>query len=116
MSQSSFIKTEQAGKAVVIEILSEQIGERESQIIQSEIAAAAEPVNWRLVIDMSHVAFVASAGLGALVSAHNSAKSAKGKMAVCNLQPDLLQMLQLTRLDKLFVIKPDREAAVKVVR
>ncbi|MGP1272088.1 MAG: STAS domain-containing protein [Phycisphaerales bacterium] len=115
MAESSFIRAERVGNAVVIEILSEQIGDRESQIIQAEIAAVAEPVGWRLAIDMTRVAFLASAGLGTLVSAHNAAKAAKGKMAVCHIAPDLMKMLELTRLDRLFTIKPDRDAAIKVV-
>lgn len=115
MSDSSFTKSEQVGKAVVVTILAAQVGDRESHIIQEEIHTAAEPAGWRVAIDMSQVTFLASAGLGALVSTHNAARAGKGKLAVCNVAPDLMQMLKLTNLDKLFTIKPDRDAALKVV-
>jgi anti-anti-sigma factor len=115
MADSSFIAATPAPGGVDVRILTAQIGERESQIIQDEIARAASPVGWRVAIDMSGVTFLASAGLGALVSAHNAAKGANGKMAVYNLAPELLAMLKLTHLDRLFTIKPDRAAALKAL-
>ncbi|GAB5496189.1 MAG: hypothetical protein Phyf2KO_12690 [Phycisphaerales bacterium] len=115
MSASTFLATEPSGKAVLAQILCEHIGERETQIIQDELTAAAEPVGWRVAIDMSKVTFLPSAGLGMLVAIHNNAKSSKGKVAVFGVADDLLNMLKITHLDKLFQIKPDREAALKAV-
>ncbi|PHQ78987.1 MAG: hypothetical protein COB69_08875 [Phycisphaera sp.] len=115
MSRSTFLQTEPVGNAIVAEILCEQMGERETQIIQDEISAAAEPVGWRLAIDLSNVTFMPSAGLGMLVAIHNSAKLSKGKVAVFGVADDLMMMLKVTHLDKLFAIKPTREAAIKAV-
>ncbi len=108
MSRSSFLATEPAGKGILAEILCEQIGERETQILQEELAAAAEPVGWR-------VTFLPSSGLGMLVAIHNSAKASKGKVAVFGVSDDLHKMLKITHLDKLFAIKKDRAAAIKAV-
>jgi anti-anti-sigma factor len=113
--ESSFIEVSHSGLAVDVRILTPQIGEREGQIIVNEIAAAAAP-GWLVAVDLSQVAFVASAGLGALVGIHNSAKAAEGRLTVYGVAPELLQMLKLTRLDKLLTIKPDREAALKALR
>lgn len=115
MSRSSFLATEPAGKGILAEILCEQIGERETQILQEELAAAAEPVGWRVAIDMSRVTFLPSSGLGMLVAIHNSAKASKGKVAVFGVSDDLHKMLKITHLDKLFAIKKDRAAAIKAV-
>lgn len=107
--------TEPSGNAVLAQILCEHMGERETQIIQDELTAAAEPVGWRVAIDLSKVTFLPSAGLGMLVAIHNNAKTSKGKVAVFGVADDLLNMLKITHLDKLFQIKPDREAALKAV-
>lgn len=115
MSRSTFLHTEPVGDAIVAKILCEQIGDRETQIIQDEMAAAAAPAGWRVAIDLSKVVFLPSAGLGMLVAIHNSAKSSKGKVAVFGVADDLMKMLKITHLDKLFSIKPDREAAIKAV-
>lgn len=115
MSRSTFLHTEPAGDAIVAKILCEHIGDRETQIIQDEMAAAAAPAGWRVAIDLSKVVFLPSAGLGMLVAIHNSAKSSKGKVAVFGVADDLMKMLKITHLDKLFSIKPDREAAIKAV-
>ncbi len=115
MSRSTFLHTEPAGEAILAQILCEHIGDRETQIIQDELAAAAEPAGWRVAIDLSKVVFLPSAGLGMLVAIHNNAKSSKGKVAVFGVADDLMKMLKITHLDKLFSIKPDREAAIKAV-
>lgn len=115
MSRSSFLHTERAGGAVLAQILCEHIGDRETQIIQDELTAAAGPAGWRVAIDLSKVTFLPSAGLGMLVAIHNNAKSSKGKLAVFGVADDLMKMLKITHLDKLFSIKPDREAALKAV-
>ena len=115
MGESSFLRTESVGKAVVAEILCEQVGDREAQIIQDEIRSAAEQAGWRVAIDLSHVRFLPSSGLGMLVALHNAGKTAKGKVAVFGVADEILSMLKVTHLDKLFVIKPDRDAAVKAV-
>ena len=115
MAQSTFVRAEPAGKGVHVTILSAQIGDREAQIISSEIEEVAAPAGWRVAIDMSQVTFLASAGLGVLVSVNNTAKDSKGKVAVYNIAPSLMDMLKLTHLDKLFLIKPDQASAVKAV-
>ena len=115
MAQSTYVRTEMVGKAVVARLLVEKIAERESQVLQNELAAAAGPLGWRLAIDASEVTLLPSVGLGALVSMSKQCKAGGGKLVLFGLSAELGEVLKLTRLDRMIVIAPDREAALKAL-
>ena len=58
-----------------------------------------------LVLDLEHVAFVDSTGLGVLVSAHRRAKSVGGRFMLANLSVNLREVLRVTHLDQVIVIE-----------
>lgn len=91
------------------------IGQRETTAIQPELLQASEKAGGRLIVDLSNVTMLTSVGIGMFVTLHNKSKELKGRLALFGLKPDIIELLKLTRLDKLFLIAKDREAAVKAV-
>ncbi|MEJ7928849.1 STAS domain-containing protein [Ramlibacter sp. AN1015] len=65
----------------------------------------------RLIVDLSAVEFVDSSGLGALVSILK-ALGARGEMAVYGARGSVVALFKLTRMDRVFDILPDRQAAL----
>jgi anti-anti-sigma factor len=65
-----------------------------------------------LVINFAKVEFLSSAALNKLILVERAAKAAGGKVRVCGLRKELAQIFTLTRLDKLFEIKPDEKSAL----
>ncbi|MDI3517400.1 MAG: anti-sigma factor antagonist [Thermotogota bacterium] len=57
-----------------------------------------------LVIDMSNVPYVDSAGLGMLVSILRESKSAGKSLVLASMKPNVKRIFELTRLDKVFTI------------
>jgi|SRR5438105_1425068 len=55
-------------------------------------------------IDLSHTTFVDSCGLGALVALHKTACSRKGTVRLLNPLPSVQQILELTRMHRIFEI------------
>ncbi len=55
-------------------------------------------------IDLSEATFLDSCGLGALVALQKTARSRKGTLRLRNPQPQVQQLLGLTRLDKIFEV------------
>ena len=72
-----------------------------------EIVAAGDT---RLVLDMKDVSFVDSTGLGALVGVLKQ-MGTRGELAICSLQRPVEQMFKLTRMDRVFRIFADADAA-----
>jgi|SRR3954468_13682724 anti-sigma B factor antagonist len=55
-------------------------------------------------IDLSEAGFIDSSGLGALVSLHRTASGRKGNLKLINPLPPVQQILELTRMHRIFEI------------
>ncbi len=66
----------------------------------------------RLVIDMSRLKMIDSSGLGALVVGLKQARASGGDLRLCGVANEVKTVLRLTRLERMFTVYPDREAAV----
>jgi anti-sigma B factor antagonist len=109
---SLYLSTEQQGPVTIARILWEKVSQREAEILQPELLAAAKSP-MRLVIDMTAVQMLASPGLGMLITMHKRAHESGGKMVVTGLSPQLMEVLTLTHLHKFFKIESTMETAVK---
>ena len=66
----------------------------------------------RLVIDLSKVEYISSAGLRVLLSTAKRLTSSAGKLVLCGLQPYVLEVFDVAGFTSIFQIKPDAAAAV----
>ena len=55
----------------------------------------------RVVLDLDDLAYISSAGLGALVSVHQSFMDARSRLILAGTNPKVRKLLTLTSLDKL---------------
>jgi len=67
----------------------------------------------RVVMDFSKVQFMSSSMLGKLVAIHKKVKGYKAKLKLASVSPEIQEVFKITRLDKLFDIEKDAEAARK---
>jgi anti-sigma B factor antagonist len=58
----------------------------------------------KLVLDLKNVTQIDSSGLGALVAIHRSAKLAGASLRLCNLRSQSHELLQITKLYKVFEV------------
>lgn len=65
----------------------------------------------RLIIDLSQVPYMDSSGVATLVETLQIQRKAGGKLVLCSLQPKVLGIFQISRLDSLFLIADDPAAA-----
>lgn len=79
-----------------------------AEVFQSEIRDHVIPmsrgkgvaVNTRIVLDLSNVSFVDSAGLGSLFGLWKAAQAKACNLEIVNLSPRLQKLVSLTRLDQ----------------
>jgi anti-sigma B factor antagonist len=67
----------------------------------------------KLVLDLRNVTQIDSSGLGALVAAHSSAKSAGATLRLCNLGSRTNELLQMTKLLTVFEVFNSETDAVR---
>jgi anti-sigma B factor antagonist len=92
---------------MVLYIQEERIDAHNSTELKEFILGAMEQGENNFVIQLAKVRFVDSSGLGALLSGYKNAESRGGKLALSNLQPQVLSMFELTRLNRVFEIYPE---------
>ena len=73
------------------------------QLVRDQLSSDAK----EFVIDFTRAGYLDSAGLGALVSASKEVRDDSGRLRLVNLNHDLRQLLELTRLDSFFGLEPD---------
>ena len=67
----------------------------------------------RLILDFEQVQYISSSMVGVLVGTRQSVAKSGGELVLCALNPRLLELLKITRLDKMFVVEPDLRAALE---
>lgn len=67
----------------------------------------------KIILDFSNVEYLSSAALGKLITLDKKVKSAKGKLRLCNIRPDIYEVFAITRLNKLFDIKESQDQALQ---
>ena len=71
---------------------------------------AVADVDGRIVLDLSNVDFLDSSGLGAVVAAMKLLGPDR-KLEIAGLTPTVQKVFRLTRMDRVFKIHPDLDAA-----
>ncbi len=66
-----------------------------------------------VILDFRRVEFMSSAMLGKLVQVHKHGKQYKLKLKLAAVSPDIRQVFKITKLDKLFDLQADEDAARK---
>lgn len=67
-----------------------------------------------IVLDLSHVDFVDSSGLGVLVSSLKTI-GGDGDLALCCIQKTVMKLFDLTRMNRVFSIFPQQSDAVQAL-
>lgn len=91
----------------------EQIDEENVGLAREAITTIAEQRPTRLVVNLEQTTFFGSSFIEVLFRAWNQIKDVKdGQFALSGLNVYCEEILQVTNLDRLWTIYPDREAAV----
>ena len=105
---------EDAGDVTIARFIDKKIlDEGNIQIIGNQLFGLVdEDGRKKIVLDFTNVEYLSSAALGKLITMEKKVKAARGKLRLCNIRPDILEVFSITRLDKLFDIHKDEEAAL----
>jgi anti-anti-sigma factor len=66
----------------------------------------------KIVVNLEGVHYVDSAGLGALIEAHQHTKAKGARLKLCNLGPNFRKALEIAKLLAIFDTAPNEAAAV----
>jgi len=66
----------------------------------------------KLLLDFHNVEHLSSAALGMLINVNNRVKNQSGQLRLSNIKPQIMEVFEITKLNKLFKILPTRADAL----
>lgn len=69
----------------------------------------------KLLLNFSNVDFLSSGALGKLITLDKKIKARAGKLKLSNIRPEIYEVFQITRLNKLFDIHDEEASALKAL-
>ena len=106
---------EEVGGVTVAQFVDKKIlDETNIQNIGNQLFALVdEDGRKKIVLDFSTVEYLSSAALGKLITMDKKVKAAKAKLRLCCIRPEIYEVFEITRLNKIFDIKPTRDDALE---
>jgi anti-sigma B factor antagonist len=68
----------------------------------------------KLLLNFATVEFLSSAALGKLITLDKKMKASGGSLKLCNIRPEIFEVFQITRLNRIFDIQDDEANALTV--
>jgi anti-sigma B factor antagonist len=90
-------------------IILEEIGKELYRLVDEEDRR-------KLVLDFEKVQYLSSQAIGIVLTLNKKLTALKNsKFVLCGVGPKLLELLKITRLDRILTVKPTQKEAVKVL-
>jgi anti-sigma B factor antagonist len=101
----SELLTQRHGAVVVVQFASPKIlSEVVISQVGRELLALADQADGGMLLDLSGVAFMSSAMIGKIILLNKSCKAKKTTVKVCNVSSNVMEVFELTRLNKVLSI------------
>jgi anti-anti-sigma factor len=69
-----------------------------------------------IILDFEKVQFLSSQAIGIVVNMHKKLGALKnGRLILCSVGPKLMELLKITRLDKVLMLKPTQKEALNLL-
>jgi anti-sigma B factor antagonist len=106
------LETRDDGAVTIITVTGDLVIGDPETAFKKTVTRLLEEGRVNLLVDLSAVGFLDSSGLGALVRALTLSQKEGGHAKLLHAGPQIRKLLQMTKLDSVFEIHDDMEAAV----
>ena len=108
------IDVSKVGDVTVVKFIDKKILDEASiQELGLELFGLIEQLNRKsILLNFTDVEFLSSAALGKLITLDRKVKAAKGRLKMSNIRPEIFEVFQITKLNKVFDIRSDEAEAI----
>ncbi len=110
------MKHELKDGVLVISIDGNLLGENTNAPVMELIKQNIEAGNKKVIFNLSTMTFINSTGLGMLLTAVSKVRNAGGEMVMCSLPEQMKKLLQMTKLESVFIIHADEASATTFLK
>src|ERR1700732_2614812 len=98
------LEVEDIGEVTVVNFTDKKIlDEQNIQIIGEQLFSLVDEINRRkLLLNFGNVEYLSSAALGKLITLNKKVNAVNGKLVLCNIDPQIYEVFEITKLNKLF--------------
>jgi anti-sigma B factor antagonist len=109
------LEVEPIGDVTVVNFVDRKIlDEQNIQVIGDQLFSLVEVEGIRkLLLNFGNVEYLSSAALGKLITLNKKLQTAGGRLILCNIDPQILEVFEITKLDKFFNIQKEEQAALQ---
>ena len=105
------ITEERHGAILILRVGEPRVDAAKAPALRDELLRHIDAGHSQIVLDLTATEFMNSSGLGALVSAMKRLGS-RGTLAIAGAQGAVTRLFSLTRMDRVFALHPNTEAAI----
>ncbi|MBN1436177.1 MAG: STAS domain-containing protein [Sedimentisphaerales bacterium] len=95
--------------------LSGRLGVEEAEQLEGMLSKALTQCETGMILDMTDVSFISSAGLRVLVQLRQAANDAGKTIAMMNVQPAVYKIFKLTSFEKIIGVFENEKQAIKAI-
>jgi anti-sigma B factor antagonist len=109
------LEVEQIGDVTVVNFVDRKIlDEPTIQVIGDQLFSLVDEEGWRkLLLNFGNIEYLSSAALGKLITLNKKLQAAGGRLILCNIDPQIYEVFEITKLDKFFNIQKEEQAALQ---
>jgi anti-sigma B factor antagonist len=109
------LEVEDVGEVTVVNFTDRKILDETSiQVIGDQLFSLVDESGRRkILLNFGNVEFLSSAALGKLITLNKKLQSAGGRLILCNIDPQIYEVFEITKLNKLFIIHKEEQAALQ---
>ena len=109
------LEVEDIGDVTVINFVDRKIlDEQNIQVIGEQLFKLVDDDGRRkLLLNFGNVEYLSSAALGKLITLNKKVQTAGGRLILCNIDPQILEVFEITKLDKFFNIQKEEQTALQ---
>ena len=106
---------EDIGDVTVVNFTDRKIlDEQNIQVIGEQLFSLVDEAGRRkILLNFGNVEYLSSAALGKLITLNTKLQQAGGRLVLCNIDPQIHEVFEITKLDKFFKIMKEEQAALQ---
>lgn len=109
------LEWEDLGDVTVVNFTDKKIlDEQTIQVIGEQLFSLVEEVGRKkLLLNFSNVELLSSAALGKLVTLNRKIKDVGGKLVLCQINPNIFEVFEITKLNRIIEIRKDEQEGLQ---
>jgi anti-sigma B factor antagonist len=109
------LEVEDIGDVTVVKFADKKIlDEQNIQIIGEQLFSLVDELGRRkILLNFGNVEYLSSAALGKLITLNKKVNAVGGRLILCSIDPQIYEVFEITRLNKLFNIQREEQAALQ---